>query len=722
MAYLSFSSATGRFWATTLLRPGSNLTHEIWQTSPSPGDYVLAHRYWENGRTRVGSIRTAMVDRNASASGITTPRAFVFGTRFLGGGTTAAAGAIRMVRNDYFVPGQDQDQDGLSFAVEQALGSCDRPSQTIAASTFACSALGNCAASPSSPYCLAALRDTDHDGLRDDVEVYGLNHALLLFPLWGADPAHADLFVEMDTYDQDPPPLGAPLGSCEGLARARDLRTEEQGGTPGTEGLQFIGGGADFFGKMQAVFDTYPARYNPDGRPGIALHWDVGVPNPNYPTDTRWGAWGGGNTCLKFDVDTCGYMYAWDPNDGNLATRCNLPEGSPEPMHDLRKPFFRYGVDGPLGATGQAKDVKLGANGVASWAHELMHTVGLAHGGPAPTAGAFNDHNFRPQYTSRINYRYATAGGALGYRDGIDGVQWFSRFGFSDGSRRTLVFPNQANETCTFGMDDFSLVDPNYISVVEGWFEAPFIAGGCASFDWNHDGDRIDTGVRIVDGPFSERIRRWTPNVETIARPGRAAVVALGSAATGYTLVTLLPTGANALQARFESDNDCEEFPVDRPTGGGRYYPPCFVPGPPQSIATSFPVHGVGAAPIAHATNNALVVLHAGSGLHFATMRAQASPPPLEGAFASGYTFAAVPGAPAPRNSLGSRDVSLHSLNGGSNVLLAYLGSSGTRAWIGRYVTSTGGRGRRSSARKMRPGWNSTSAPRQRSPSSRGNS
>jgi hypothetical protein len=689
------SATSPRFALHTVLRPGWNRRHEIWQIPIGAGSHVIERRYRENGRVKTSVAATALVDKSPGAAGMTSTRWFVYGTRFLssvGGPTPSAAkpGPVRLVRNDVFGvdPAIDRDGDGLTYVVEQALGTCDRPEQTISAggTVFRCDSLANCAGSPTSPYCLAALRDSDHDGLRDDVEVFGLNHSLLLFPLWGADPAHADVFLELDTYDQN-----NVQPNCQGLDQALDLRSEVQGGT-GARGLQFIGGGADFFGKMQAVFQTYPARYNPDGQPGIALHWDVGIANPDYPADTRWGDWGGGNTCLTFDIAQCGYAYAWDPNDTSWATRCGLPAGSPEPMNDLRKPFFRYGVDGPLGGTGQAIDVKLSANGLASWAHELMHSLGLGHGGPYGTAGALHDHNGRPQYASRINYRYANAGGLFGYRDGVGGVQWFSRFGLSDGSRRTLVFPNQANETCTFGSDDFSLVDPLYISVVEGWFEAPFISGGCASFDWNHDGDRVDTGVRIVDEPYTKIVRRWSVDVDPNARSGRPAIVPVrGDASTGSPLVMLFPSGGNSFQVRFESNGDCEEFTVPRPRGPGRWYPPCFRPGtllPP--ISTSFPVHGVAGASITHATNNLLVVLHAGADLRFATMRVSTAPTTNEGLIAAGYTFATVPGAPAPRNVLGARDVSLVSLDGGGNTLLGYLDSSGTRIRLGRYVTSTG--------------------------------
>ncbi len=122
-------------------------------------------------------------------------------------------GAARLIYNDIMT---DADNDGLGNAVEAALGTCSSLSGYVSLNggyEFDCSL----AADP---------RDTDGDGISDGLEVFGLlvNDQVVAtdtssqlaqigpvgpgaelpfqthinLPLWGADPRHKDLFVEID--------------------------------------------------------------------------------------------------------------------------------------------------------------------------------------------------------------------------------------------------------------------------------------------------------------------------------------------------------------------------------------------------------------------------------------------------------------------------------------------------------------------------------------------
>jgi hypothetical protein len=75
-------------------------------------------------------------------------------------------------------------RDGLGYELESALGTC--ATRTSTAPGVSCAAI-------------ADPRDTDGDGISDGLEAaVGIGGDDLPLPLWGADPRHKDLFVEVD--------------------------------------------------------------------------------------------------------------------------------------------------------------------------------------------------------------------------------------------------------------------------------------------------------------------------------------------------------------------------------------------------------------------------------------------------------------------------------------------------------------------------------------------
>ena len=203
-----------------------------------------------------------------------------------GGHGFTNTGPLRILQNDWFVPGSDFDGDGLGHTLEQSLGTCDRPWAGSLGDTMpdgrSCNTLQFCdtrADWDEISTCNAQLRDTDHDGLRDDIEVYGYDEDTTHMARYGANPVHKDVFVELNTRDTDPSD-----GDCDGFSNAN---------------VQNIGNDGNFFTRVAALYSQAPATMNPDGTAGISVHYDVGVANPNPLTASLWGDWGAGGQCFS---------------------------------------------------------------------------------------------------------------------------------------------------------------------------------------------------------------------------------------------------------------------------------------------------------------------------------------------------------------------------------------------------------------------------------------
>ena len=159
----------------------------------------------------------------------------------VGAYSTLTEGTTRLYLNDHWT---DSDGDGLGAGLELALDLCDSPGQ--------------------SPWCQNSVFntvDTDHDGLDDGWEVFGIEDALnpQYLPAWGASPVRKDIFVEVDYTDQWD-------------------TTGWNGTNPYAHGNTTYSA-ADHATAVQALFDPAPADaiLNPDGSDGVAIHLDIGV-------------------------------------------------------------------------------------------------------------------------------------------------------------------------------------------------------------------------------------------------------------------------------------------------------------------------------------------------------------------------------------------------------------------------------------------------------------
>lgn len=207
--------------------------------------------------------------------------------------------------------GNDNDNDTLGRHLEQALGTCD------VATDPGCGNVHN-------------RKDTDRDGLEDDVELFGVSVAAnvqngqsapatsYMFPKWGANPRHKDLFVELDYVDE----IGSnPFDHAYALA-------------------------------VRALFDGALAADigNKDGLDGINVHLDLGV-TAQAGFETLYGNWGHGGT------------------HGAAAARDTWQ--LPFPGHDSRRDrwFFHVAEYGTAGSWSFNN---------STW-HELQHTLLIGH-------------------------------------------------------------------------------------------------------------------------------------------------------------------------------------------------------------------------------------------------------------------------------------------------------------------------------------------------------
>ena len=232
-------------------------------------------------------------------------------SRIVVGTVNKISGPSVLYANDVF---RDNDGDGLGYGLERELGICDMKNvQARCATVF-------------------NLRDTDRDGIEDGVEVLGVDVASniqngqttpatsFLFPKWGADPRHKDIFIELDYVDE----IGVnPF--THAYARA-------------VQGL--------FSGALAAEIG------NKDGQDGINVHLDIGLaPQAGY--ETLYGNWGNGGT------------------HGAAAARDTWQ--LPYPGHDNRKePWFFHVVEYGTAGTGEYMF------NASTW-HEFQHTLLIGH-------------------------------------------------------------------------------------------------------------------------------------------------------------------------------------------------------------------------------------------------------------------------------------------------------------------------------------------------------
>ncbi|QLG89221.1 lamin tail domain-containing protein [Chitinibacter bivalviorum] len=233
--------------------------------------------------------------------------------------------------------------------------------------------------------------DADNDGIPDSAEIAGGTFAGLDLYGMGARTGQRDIFVEIDY-----------------------MSSTDVGVKPRPEALK----------KIVDVF----------ARQGIALHFDAGPNVPEYNLGNAQSVLPF-NRCLDLGYPAFGCADVYD-----LKTK----------YFDLRRnPIFHYAVMGyesgsSSGAAGLGEvsgndfNITLGNQGysvqsvqqkqfliniqAATIMHELGHNLGLRHGG-------FEDHNYKPNYISTMNYTYANAGLPLNAAGANAGQRWYLQNG-----------------------------------------------------------------------------------------------------------------------------------------------------------------------------------------------------------------------------------------------------------------------------------------------------
>jgi hypothetical protein len=398
------------------------------------------------------------------------------GLLLLGIRAPGTAGLVRLVRNDARLSTHDPDEDDLGTELETALGTCStstgsatgripqwrykilrhRGQQMCQRTAPDANAAEACLeefleyldahVSRSFQCNLAAdPRDTDGDGISDRWEVLGrrFDQDDQLLPLWGADPRHKDLFVEVD------------------------FMLREQGETAMTMSPDFAREFGSYY--QDEVRPTAPLRrlfrattlVNPDGIPGVDVHLDTGV-EPTTPEDsTLFGDWGGYTAVPPVQV-------------GNNFSGADYKTAWMNYMNASRIGIFRYALPYSSGAGSTPVNSFAWASGLDNapiFTHESGHAMGLGHAGGFGAGGPL-DVNCKPNYPSVMNYAYDDE--SAGFSDGVGG--------------------GVLNNAAAVEWKAVNPGDPAFMDLLQDVF-GYWVDRGNGHVDWNRDG-RIATAGR----------------------------------------------------------------------------------------------------------------------------------------------------------------------------------------------------------------------------------
>lgn len=259
--------------------------------------------------------------------------------------------------------------------------------------------------------------DSDHDGLKDGDELFGLPRERLNFPKWGALPNHKDVFVEIDYPKQF---YDDATEQWTNFYEQSPFYNWQKGlplhGLPNLSFREFM----KFTAEAYAEGDAYSLQ-NPSGKNGIKIHLDIGhIENDtedlirmqgfeNYIDDygdiTFFNMGGGSSIDL---LDHCRHNRLSDCQKVDITFPQVREKAYEEDMLDYKKEYFRYGIFATQGGGGQANRDKTAfyfsdINTIhRTFVHELGHTLGLKHHGHDTWGLA----NCKAHYLSIMNYLY----------------------------------------------------------------------------------------------------------------------------------------------------------------------------------------------------------------------------------------------------------------------------------------------------------------------------
>lgn len=333
-------------------------------------------------------------------------------------------GEIRLIRNDNKIPGHDPDGDGLGSRLEASIGTCSSLSGVV--SNFECSRA-------------ADARDTDGDGLQDGLELIGKLDAAPYqhLPRWGADPRHKDVFIEVDFGLSSP-------------GEAQQTMSPAQAGA-------FMNAYGD--GETDPLLQLLHAQQlvNPDLKPGVNTHLDIGVDPPaGSPrvTLTTYGDWGG-HSVVQPVCDASG-----------ACVRASAGSVYQTMMDPARRGVFHYALGDPGGGGQAGPGIALNfpmGSGVTA-AHEFGHTLSLNHEGKPPGV------NCSLAYPSLMNYAFQSQQPAA----------------FSDGFGRPVVNDMTLRETPAV-TNPASLQSSRFLRDLRQVYDLT-VDATTGDVDWNRDG------------------------------------------------------------------------------------------------------------------------------------------------------------------------------------------------------------------------------------------
>lgn len=356
-------------------------------------------------------------------------------------------GRMRLILNERSAEA-DADRDGLSNNVEAALELCTgaSPYTSVNANATAC-ALATGLAPTRRPMLVMDPRDTDGDGISDSAEVLGsdigegaattpsggyaggapvvVNDADQTFPLWGFNPRHKDMLVEVDrTSVRDWTTAGAPiitnctsptLGSRSDRAVWPPVLNTDSGYNSQLAAIK---------GALLSVrnhFDTLRSDRvsNPDGVGGIRMHFDIRLPaeaSVSHGVVPSFVLQSGTTPVVGLVAYIPGTDAAGAWRIGSMSG-CGTGSVTASSRHGGYSHYMQVN-DIQLSGNGSSLcDVAVGVVGVSSnvWAHEIGHHLGLMHDGPiSACAGSRNPFspvtpevtNGKPSHVSLMDYKY----------------------------------------------------------------------------------------------------------------------------------------------------------------------------------------------------------------------------------------------------------------------------------------------------------------------------